>query len=80
MTVDDLLHALSRIPRPSLSPFFSARAAARAATTRPRRRAPMLLWVYWLAVAFAAGATLLTSWGGVAVIVGVGGLVAVADE
>ena len=79
--MNDLLHALARIPRPRLSPFFSARAAARAAATHPhrRRRAPLLLWAYWLAVAFAAGATLLTSWGGFAVIVGLGGLVAASE-
>ena len=77
MTLDDVLAALRTIPRPQLSPFFAPRVTARA--TRNPRRTPLVMKLYWLAVAFAA-APLTGSWIGVAAIAITGGLFAFATD
>lgn len=77
MTVDDLLRTLAAIPRPRLSPFFASRATAHAtAAAPPPRRAPRVMWVYWLALAFVSGPLLLTSWIGLAAVIGGAAIVA----
>ena len=62
MTVDTLLRALARIPRPRVSPFWSARVTARATRSQPAGRAPRVMWLYWTALAAIGGPFLLTSW------------------
>lgn len=63
MTTDELLRTLRDIPRPSVPPFFARRVSAIATGQKPRRT-PIVMWVYWLALAFAIstyfGATTVT--------------------
>lgn len=77
MTLDDVLGALRNIPRPRLSPFFAPRVTALA--TGKTRRSPLVMKLYWLAVAFAA-APLTGSWLGVAAIAIAGGVFAAATD
>jgi hypothetical protein len=66
MTVDTLLRGLARIPRPHVSPFWSARVTARATAgatrLQPVARASRVMWLYWTALAAVGGPLLLTSW------------------
>ena len=62
MTVDTLLRALARIPRPHVSPFWPARVTARATRSQPAARAARVMWLYWTALAAVGGPFLLTSW------------------
>ena len=62
MTIDTLLRALARIPRPHVSPFWSARVTARATQSQPWARTSRVMWLYWTALAAVGGPLLLTSW------------------
>ena len=62
MTVDTLLRALARIPRPHVPPFWSARVTARATQSEPGVRASRVMWLYWTTLAAIGGPFLLTSW------------------
>jgi len=70
MKLDALLQSLASLPRPTLSPFFSARTTA-LAHARPRVTRSRAMAVYWTLLLLAGGPMLLTSWqrvAGVAVI------------
>lgn len=71
------LDLLRTLPKPSLRPFFAQRVTA-LATARPIRvrRAPLLMWAYWLALVFVVTALIGVTTGSVAVLVGVAGLAA----
>ena len=62
MTIDSWLQRLSRIPRPELRPFWSARVTAHVTATRPAARASRVMWLYWISVTAIGGPFLLTSW------------------
>lgn len=64
MNTEEILRALSKLPRPEIHPFFAERTTAIATTARRTRRGSSLLTVYWLLVAFIAGSLLMESWSG----------------
>ena len=69
MDLDEVFAGLKRIPHQEASPFLTSRIAANAAAAPRRARTPRLMTIYWVALAFVVGSTLLSSWVGVAVIV-----------
>lgn len=80
MKSEETLHALSRLPRPELRPFFPARTTAAIASSRPAVRRPAIMTVYWLLVAFLAGTLLSGSWLGLAILATAGLVVAFPEE
>jgi hypothetical protein len=71
MNLDHALRSLARLPRPQVSPFWSARVAARATEIRAPHRVPGAMRLYWLALTIVGGPLLLTSWQRVALVAAV---------
>jgi hypothetical protein len=78
MNAEDPLRALAALPRPRLSPFFSARVTARA-TSEPGatpRAASRLMRLYWLVLLVVAVSVLARTWIGFAALALAGVLLA----
>ncbi len=70
MNAEDPIRALAALPRPRLSPFFSARVTARATSLpgAPPRAASRLMRLYWLVLLVVAGSALARTWIGLTVL------------
>jgi len=74
MKIDDALRSLSRWPRTEAPPFWPGRVTARVTAAGRRRRVPLVMWIYWTALAVIGGPLLLTSWQRLAGVTAIAGL------